>query len=64
MTKSETYSLNKVESELVLTVHSIMFVQRGSDIEILGLNLNWVQLKVHTCLGKSELYMRSRRLST
>lgn len=56
MTKSEMYSLNMVESELVLTVHSTTFIQRGLEIEVLGLNLNCVQLKVHTCLQMSELY--------
>lgn len=64
MTKSEIYNLNMVESDLVLTVHSTIFIQRRLEIEILDLNLNWVQLKGHTCLGMSELYRSSRRLFT
>lgn len=39
MKKSEMYNLNMVESELVLTVHTTIFIQRGLEIEVLGLNL-------------------------
>lgn len=49
-----------------LTVQSTIFIQSGMESEVLGLNLNCVQPKVHTFLEMSDklLSYTSRMLFT